>query len=728
MDVLLCTASIWHMCTMSLDRYCTLRYPISYGRSRTRTSVAIKIAFVWVVSTAVCAGLAIAGFANYSNVYVEGQCVPAVKDFILYGSIFAFYVPLLIMVVTYVLTLRILVENRRTMASIGLHTTASGGKLAGKGNWITRRRGKWRGPVASLIGNDLRQNDEPLTGRYRRKETALPRSMADGSKPERAAKLQLSPRRKGVDDQSNIASSVTVLHHSDRNPTEPDPTAAPDGDGGNDLSTSRQPPDNHNHSLSQPSTANVSYRSTTPPTSNPSHEPDPHEDTDTHQDDVSQLCWVTLSSPQAISPPCDCPEHRRRQSACRQRFKSPLRSDRVDVLASSCHSFKETASSNSPTFRIVENLHDDRRRVSDSALVEYGQTSVRNQILNSKAYRGSTWSLFHRKRYRPFCSEPYSTMVDQQGKATRSVVETVRNSAIMVDFNICNCCKNNRISTAEFSDRGVKTVEAVRPIFSKSTTTPDLLAVCSPSRPTRNAHRDADRKKERVSQSAETSWRRSDQAETVPGDRTTVVKWSECSQGRAETDVSVSPGSTSLTEATGRFQMSTFRRSRNSVSTATSLSTSTTSLNRRHTIATKERKASKVLGIIFAVFLLLWTPFFVVNLMTVVCASCLEALGSTGMSSIVWLGYASSLANPIVYTMFSTSFRTVFYRILTFQVCRERSASGGVHSGTSCQLSRQVTLGNALASMRQRQQQLQEMSGLSSRGTISASKSQTGNN
>jgi len=97
------------MSTMSLDRYCTLRYPISYGRSRTRTSVGLKIAFVWVVSTAICAALAIAGFADYSNVYdVEGQCVPAVKEFILYGSVVAFYVPLLIMIVTYVLTVRII--------------------------------------------------------------------------------------------------------------------------------------------------------------------------------------------------------------------------------------------------------------------------------------------------------------------------------------------------------------------------------------------------------------------------------------------------------------------------------------------------------------------------------------------------------------------------------------------------------------------------------------------
>ena len=173
----------------------------------------------------------------------------------------------------------------------------------------------------------------------------------------------------------------------------------------------------------------------------------------------------------------------------------------------------------------------------------------------------------------------------------------------------------------------------------------------------------------------------------------TTAKWSV-------TDTSMSPSS--LSEAAGNFQMSTFRRSCGSISKHQAsfdvLSTNTAALKRHRTIATKERKASKVLGIIFGVFLLLWTPFFVVNVLSVVCDSCLEALGSTGMSSLVWLGYASSLANPIVYTMFSTSFRTVFYRILTCHVCRVRR---GVQSSSSYPLSRQVTLGDAMASRRQ---------------------------
>jgi len=108
MDVLMCTASIWHMATISVNRYCSFRFPLRYRRTQTPVFVVAKIAFVWIVSIGICSPLAIAGFVNPQNVYRDGQCAPAVPEFVIYGSIFAFYVPLLLMLVTYALTTRLL--------------------------------------------------------------------------------------------------------------------------------------------------------------------------------------------------------------------------------------------------------------------------------------------------------------------------------------------------------------------------------------------------------------------------------------------------------------------------------------------------------------------------------------------------------------------------------------------------------------------------------------------
>ena len=122
MDVLMCTASIWHMATISVDRYCSLRFPLRYRRTRTPLFVIAKIAFVWIVSVGICSTLAIAGFINPFNVYRRGQCAPAVPEFVIYGSIFAFYVPLILMLVSYALTVRTLRSAiwRRRSCEFGL--------------------------------------------------------------------------------------------------------------------------------------------------------------------------------------------------------------------------------------------------------------------------------------------------------------------------------------------------------------------------------------------------------------------------------------------------------------------------------------------------------------------------------------------------------------------------------------------------------------------------------
>jgi 7 transmembrane receptor (rhodopsin family) len=52
LDVLLCTASIMHLCTISVDRFLSLRYPMRFGRNKTRRRVVLKIIFVWLLSIA----------------------------------------------------------------------------------------------------------------------------------------------------------------------------------------------------------------------------------------------------------------------------------------------------------------------------------------------------------------------------------------------------------------------------------------------------------------------------------------------------------------------------------------------------------------------------------------------------------------------------------------------------------------------------------------------------
>lgn len=77
----------------------------------------------------------------------------------------------------------------------------------------------------------------------------------------------------------------------------------------------------------------------------------------------------------------------------------------------------------------------------------------------------------------------------------------------------------------------------------------------------------------------------------------------------------------------------------------------------------KERKASTTLGIIMGLFTICWLPFFILALIKPFTKEEYETLSSI----FLWLGYANSLLNPIIYATLNRDFRKPFQEILYFR-------------------------------------------------------------
>lgn len=77
----------------------------------------------------------------------------------------------------------------------------------------------------------------------------------------------------------------------------------------------------------------------------------------------------------------------------------------------------------------------------------------------------------------------------------------------------------------------------------------------------------------------------------------------------------------------------------------------------------KERKASTTLGIIMGLFTISWLPFFILALVRPITDEEYKTLSSI----FLWLGYANSLLNPIIYATFNRDFRKPFQEILYFR-------------------------------------------------------------
>ncbi|XP_049855799.1 D(2) dopamine receptor [Schistocerca gregaria] len=118
-DVLACSASILHMSCISLGRYLGIRSPLRTRRAySSKRLVGCKIALVWLLAMLVSSSITALGVHDRRNIMPsERQCAINNRYFFVLGSLVAFYVPMLAMVVTYALTAQLLRSKARAASA-----------------------------------------------------------------------------------------------------------------------------------------------------------------------------------------------------------------------------------------------------------------------------------------------------------------------------------------------------------------------------------------------------------------------------------------------------------------------------------------------------------------------------------------------------------------------------------------------------------------------------------
>lgn len=93
-----------------------------FGRHKTRKRVMLKLMFVWCLSLATSMPVSLMYATDTKSTIVDGVCQIPVSLFQIIGSLFAFYIPLVIMLVTYALTVRLLSQKESELNAMGLDT------------------------------------------------------------------------------------------------------------------------------------------------------------------------------------------------------------------------------------------------------------------------------------------------------------------------------------------------------------------------------------------------------------------------------------------------------------------------------------------------------------------------------------------------------------------------------------------------------------------------------
>jgi hypothetical protein len=143
-DVLCCTASLWNICVIALDRFTATLYPIWYRERRSAQQAMLYVALVWTISSAVCLP-PLLGWNDLSNNYqldnvtdVHRCILFQTPSYVLYSASMSFFVPFFVTVFLYVQIFIVLRKQMRKMRnkspSIGVNNGGGNGAASGSGS------------------------------------------------------------------------------------------------------------------------------------------------------------------------------------------------------------------------------------------------------------------------------------------------------------------------------------------------------------------------------------------------------------------------------------------------------------------------------------------------------------------------------------------------------------------------------------------------------------------
>ncbi|CAF1332034.1 unnamed protein product [Adineta steineri] len=732
-DVCCCTSSIWHMrYVMSLNRYLTLRYPLKYGRNKRRSFVTYKIMIIWLISFAICLPLFILGLTDSSNVYNKETraCFAAHRIFKIYGSFVAFFIPLIIMIVTYALTMSALqqahaTKQQRTRRRKKIHAVVNLAAMAIK----------WKRAVNTVeildeknLSINLQHNIPSIEKRMsiseqRKRSSSLlsvgePKKtifisnhcLNESSQPissltHREKQLELS-EEKSIHQSSNQR-LYPITPNSLQAPTKRSNSCTPLLEVKNARRSRRRSSSVHtllqirrNSAEITKELAHLSAQLSASMTNDGIANkrlslsiPNTYESNEHGTPTIDQLL-AEISVNQPIIIPSSFltvnPKRRRRSNSADIRlpiteFYARKESvpnltipDIPDLLVTS-ESSQNSSCNNLESLEHHSNIDTACQRIKDWITVTSSSTNLNhdhNSKLSTRCVSANNFTehtpmltgnkqhcstLTNLQRHFPHIEQlygqtstlnstfhPQQQQHQQQHLLVNDHVASVQNFATEKRASVCSLTSS--LINSRFSRNN-------RPSTSSSIGSSSLQGTIRKVRP---------RLHDIVSQV-------SFQMVSLDTDDTSSCTSSFTHHSAHLKSVRLGPANS--------LPNNTFNKKRQRFKSLVKKS------------ASNERKAMRVLLIIFCIFVILWTPFFVINLVSCFITEIHPVLASVA----TWLGYCSSCANPIIYTIFSRTFRQAFVNILTCRKTMNSHPSSQMFSPSA--YSKSMSVGRKLSAM-----------------------------